>query len=401
MDAWTINTDFHERIIQCMWTYCRSWKLGVPVVPNSNRSSNSGRGWIGSVVLILLILVTAGVLAAWKLGSIHEAAVAAASHPEPMESITVAVAKSRDYQPSATSIGTVLALRSITLQNEIAGTVREVKLTPGQVVEAGDVLVALDVSVEEAELKAQQAQAALTETVLARYERAGQSQAVSLIEIDRARAERDVAVAQIARIKAIIDRKTIYAPFRARVGLADVHPGQYLNEGTDLTTLQGIEDPPATHVDFTAAQQVAAGLSGGDTVEVIVSSQSVPLEARIVAIDARVDQTTRNAMVRARMEGLQLPTPGASVRVRVPVGVSRTAVSVPVSALRRSPAGDHVFIIAPDKEGKPRAAIRPVKSGAMLGDEVLIIEGLQPDEQVAASGSFKLRPGVLVGISGS
>ena len=360
------------------------------------------RGWIGSIVLLAVIAVTGGVLAAWKYANLQESKAASASQPEPMESITVSRGTPREHRQTVTSIGTVLAIRSITLRNELAGTVREVKLTPGQIVEAGEVLVALDVSVEQAELKAQEAQAALTETVLDRYERAGQSQAVSLIEIDRARAERDVAVAQIARIKAIIDRKTIYAPFRARVGLADVHPGQYLNEGTELTTLQGIEDPPAAHVDFTVAQQVAAGLRVGDQVQVVANASQQAIEAKIVAVDARVDQTTRNALVRALIQGgPEMPAPGASVRVRVPVGMPRTAVSVPVSALRKSPAGDHVFVIAADPEGKLRASIRPVKSGPMLGDEVLIIEGLAPDEQVAASGSFKLRPGVLVGVGGS
>ena len=112
-------------------------------------------------------------------------------------------------------------------------------LTPGQIVDAGTVLVALDVSVEEAELKAQEAQAALAETMLGRMQRLSQNRVASETDVDRARAERDVALAQIARTRAVIARKTIRAPFRARVGMADVHPGQYLNEGTQLTTLAG------------------------------------------------------------------------------------------------------------------------------------------------------------------
>ena len=272
-------------------------------------------------------------------------------------------------------------------------------LTPGQVVEAGTVLVALDVSVEEAELKAQEAQAALAETLLRRVQRASESRAASEMEVDRARAERDVALAQIARIKAIIARKTIRAPFRARVGLADVHPGQYLNEGTQLTTLQGVDD--AAHVDFTVAQSGRGGPARrGDSVEVFAASDAAPTAARIVAIDARVDPTTRNAMVRARIERAgNGPAPGASVRVRVPVGPARTAVAVPVSALRKGPGGDHVFVIAPDQDGKTRAQLRPVESGAMLGDEILIHDGLRAGEQVAASGSFKLRDAVLVAVA--
>jgi membrane fusion protein, multidrug efflux system len=104
--------------------------------------------------------------------------------------------------------------------------------------------------------------------------------------------------------------------------------------------------------------------------------------------------------VRARIENAVLaPAPGASVRVRVPVGTARTALAIPVSALRKRPEGEHVFVIAPDQEGKPRAQMRNVESGTMLGDEVLILAGLSPGEQVAASGSFKLREMVLVAIA--
>src|SRR5688500_3526047 len=125
-------------------------------------------GWIGSVVLLSIVVGIAAGLGFWKYTTIQKAIAAGAGRPEPMESVSVAVAVEREHRRSTTAIGTVMALRSITLKNEVPGTVREVKLTPGETVEAGTVLVALDVSVEEAELKAQEAQLALAETVLAR-----------------------------------------------------------------------------------------------------------------------------------------------------------------------------------------------------------------------------------------
>jgi len=355
--------------------------------------------WAGSVVLPLMVLVIGFGLAAWKYDAIQEGQAASAKQPEPMETVTVAVAKEIEHRQSTTSIGTVLALRSITLKNEIAGTVREVHLTPGQVVEGGTVLVALDVSVEEAELKAQEAQAALAKTVLDRRKNLNQEMATTQEEVERARADLDVARAQITRTKAIIARKTIRAPFRALVGIADVHPGQYLNEGTLLTTLQGIDD--AAHVDFTVAQQVAADLRAGELVEVSAGT-SAPVTAKIVALDSRIDPATRNAVVRARIEGtVHMPSPGSSVRVRVPVGTPRKAVAVPVSALRKGPQGDQVFVITQDKDGRARAHVQQVESGAMFGDEIVIHAGLTAGEQVAASGSFKLREAALVSIAGA
>lgn len=357
------------------------------------------RGWIGSILLLATVVATAGSFAAWKYASIQESNAASANQPEPMESVTAAVATEVAHRPATTSIGTVLALRSITLRNELPGTVRHVRLTPGQLVEAGTVLVALDVSVEEAELKAQEAQAALAETVLGRLERLIEDRAVPQTDVDRARAEREVALAQIERTRAVIARKTIRAPFRARVGISDVHPGQYLNEGTQLTTLQGVDD--GLHVDFTVAQPVAAGLRVGHTVDIVTTGTSAATAARIVAVDARVDPTTRNATVRARIEGgLNAPRPGASVRVRVPVGPPLKAVAIPASALRKGPGGDHVFVLAPDKDAKTRAYARLVRAGPILRDEVLILEGLAAGELVAASGSFKLREAVLVAVAG-
>ena len=357
------------------------------------------RNWIGTVLLLALVLSTGLGLVAWKYESLQDSAAASATQPEPMESITVAAARQVDHRQTTTSIGTVLALRSVMLKNELAGTVREVRLTPGHIVEAGTLLVALDVSVEEAELKAQEAQAALAKAVLNRRQNLSQELATTQEEVDRARADLDIAQAQISRTRAIIAKKTIRAPFRARVGIADIHPGQYLNEGTLLTTLQGVGD--AVHVDFTVAQQIAANLRKGDGVELFVAGQASPIGARVVAIDARIDPTTRNAMVRARVDGSdQTPAPGASVRVQVPVGPSRMVIAVPVSALRKGAGGDQVFVIEPDKDGKTRAHARLVESGPMFGDEVVIHTGLSTNEIVAASGSFKLREGVLVAIAG-
>ena len=364
-----------------------------------SRSTHSVvRSHLRSLTLVGTLLVAATGLGAWKYNSVRAAEAASASQPEPTETVAAALAAARPHQESATAIGTVLANRSITLRNEVPGTVRHVGLRPGQIVDAGAVLVALDVSVETAELRAQEAQARLAQTSLDRVERMTSRGAASVMELDNARAERDVALAQVARTRALIARKTIRAPFRARVGMADVHLGQFLESGTELTTLQGVDG--AVHVDFAVSQSVAAGLRRGGTVRVISGATATELPARVVAVDARVDPTTRNAVVRAELPDVALlPAPGSSVRVQVPVGPARDAVVVPVSALRKGPGGDHVFVLAPSKDGKTRAQLRLVKAGPVLGDEIVVVDGLTAGERVAASGSFKLRDAALVAVA--
>ena len=354
------------------------------------------RSWIASLLLLFLVGGAGVILVAWKKNTLEAAAAASASQPEHSETVAPAMAVARDYRRTTTSIGTVIALRSITLHNELAGTVHSVNLVPGEIVEPGTVLIALDVAVEEAELQAQQAQAALAGNVLERMSKALEKAAASALDVDRARAERDIALAQVERIRAVIARKTIKAPFRARVGMADVHEGQFLREGTQLTTLQGLDDQ--AHVDFMVTQAVAAGLNAGDVVAVFPAGAKTPIDAKIVAVDARVDSNTRNAKVRVAIPDAQHgPAPGASVRVQVPVGPKLDVVTVPVSALRKGPAGDHVFVLA-EQDGKTRAQLRVVHSSTMLGDDVVILDGLKAGERVAAAGSFKLYPFALVNV---
>lgn len=356
--------------------------------------------WIISLTLVAALGAAGAGLALWKRADIRASESAAASMPEPAETVGAATAIEAEHRGTTLAVGTVLALRSVTLRNELAGTVVTTNLNPGKLVKEGDVLIALDISVEEAELRAQEAQVLLAETTLKRVERLAAENAVPVVDLDRARAERDVALAQVARTKAVMARKTIRAPFPARAGISDVHPGQYLEEGTELTTLQGVDE--AVHVDFTVTQNVAAGLKEGDTVEVFSTSSGTPLLAEIVALDSRVNPKSRSAVIRAKIQGSgNMPTPGSSVRVHVPVGAARKAVFVPVSALRRGPEGDHVFVIANDPQGHPRSQTRLVRGGPTKGDLVLIESGLKAGEQVAAAGSFKLREGALVALAAS
>jgi membrane fusion protein (multidrug efflux system) len=360
----------------------------------SSKTLSALRRGVSGFVLLALVLGSGVLLAAWKQNTNAEAATAAASQLEPVERVTLATASSRDHRETTTAIGTVLALRSITLKNEVSGTVVRASLEPGAIVDAGAVLVALDTSVEQAELRALSAQAKLAETMLERRQRLLQHGATTQDEVDQVSAQRDVAQAQSSRLRALIAKKTIRAPFRARVGLSDVHPGQYLDQGVELTTLQGVSDD--VHVDFSVAQGVAAGIRVGSSVEVR-TSQGQTLGAEVVAVDARVDRDTRSTTVRARLAaGPNGPAPGASVRVLVGVGESSKAVTIPVSALRKGPDGDHVWVVTPDPGGKLRAHERKLETGTVLGETVIVRRGLELGERIAAAGSFKLREGLRV-----
>jgi membrane fusion protein (multidrug efflux system) len=364
----------------------------------SSRTSTARKA-LGSL-LLLACLAGAGLgIYLWKGALVANAATAAAQQQEMPIVVGAAPVRTSQHARTTTAIGTVRALRSITLRNELPGTVRNVALTAGAIVDQGALLVELDVAVETAQLHALQAEARLAESMLGRMERALQSQGASAADVDRARAQHDMAVANVQRLEALIEQKRLRAPFRARVGLVDLHLGQYLEPGTPITTLQGVD--AAVHVDFAVPQEAAARLVVGQAVQVQKRGGEPVVAAQVVAIDARVDEATRNAWVRAELGGENLPQPGASVRVQVPIAAPAEVLVVPVSALRKSPAGDFVYVLAKDPQGALRARQRPVVGGPSLGDEVIVREGLQVGELVAAEGSFKLREGALVQVAGT
>tara|TARA_R110002096_G_scaffold36045_10_gene101129 strand:+ start:6102 stop:7256 length:1155 start_codon:yes stop_codon:yes gene_type:complete len=354
---------------------------------------------VGSIVAtVVLLIVVAGVtlgLIYIKGGKQEAAAAAAKATPEFSAAVVSAEVHLTPYTRIRTAIGTVRALRSIMLRNELAGTVRAVSLATGTVVEKGDLLVELDVAVEQAQLAALDAEARLAETMLGRMERALKQQGASAADVDRARAQRDMAVANVARLTALIEQKRLRAPFRATVGLVDLHVGQYLEPGTQIASLQGIDD--AVHIDFAVTQDVARSLTVGVPIDVIVTPGGTAVKAKITALDARVDANTRNTWIRAELRGVTpLPQPGASVRVSVPVAAEQEVAVVPVSALRRGPEGSSVWVLQ-DAGGQLRAQPRRVVSGASIGDQVIIESGLEVGELIAAEGSFKIKyPGMLV-----
>ena len=305
-----------------------------------------------------------------------------------MASVSTIVVESQSYQPTVSVTGTIVAARSIKLQNEVPGTVQSINLVPGQIVSPGDILVALDVSVEQAELAAIRAQVTLAAAVYDRVKELVDKGAASQEELDKASAEWNIAWARLAKIKAMIERKLIRAPFRAQVGLSDVHTGQYLDEGTTLTTLLGVSNE--VYVDFSVDQEVGASLDIGEKLRIRTSaSVEQALFAELIGMDPHVDPITQEVRVRARIHGQRF-IPGSAVQVAIPTGNPIAVLVLPASAVHKSEAGDHVYVVAPDPTGQLRAHRRSVSVAASSGDQVLITRGVDPGELVASTESATL-----------
>ena len=358
---------------------------------------------VGSVVIIAALATVVGGLMILKSRSNAKQAAMAAMMPEPTETVKAALAVEQPFQIVIGAVGTVVAKRHVILSNEIAGSITEVLFDSGQIVQAGQVLVRLDASVDKAELGALMADLKLATATFSRLSEAVKSGAASAQDIDSARANLERATAKIAELESRIAKRTLSAPFAARTGLRNVHPGGFLAEGAQIVALQGLDD--YVYVDFSLPQLQAAFLGVGSVVKlkpstlVIGEGIEADVPATVRAMDATVDLATRNMRIRAEApNAADVLKPGMFIEVRVPMGPARKVVTLPVTAIRKAPFGDQIFIIEPDaKDPKQmRARQRFVKVGANMGESVIIESGVKVGETVATDGSFKLREGVLV-----
>ncbi len=320
--------------------------------------------------------------------------------PEAPTFVKLAQAHPISFRQNSSAIGTLVAPQWITLSNEVAGTVTEVNLTPGAIAEAGTVLLKMDTSIEAAQLESAKAAAKMSRSKFARTQEAFRTGALTANEMDEAESEFTQSTSRIAELEAIIRKKTLIAPFRARVGLSDIHVGAYIPSGTKITSLQSAErDEDFLYVEFTMPQNVAHAVDVGQPVT-LYSGQTT-LTATISALDSHTDKVTRNRMARAKIESTpSFMKPGDSVKVAIEYGPEVHAVAIPAEALRRTPSGSQIFVATADDKGSLRAHQRTVQVIQTIGNEVAIFSGVQSGETVVTSGSFKLMESGLLQVAG-
>lgn len=352
--------------------------------------------WLTSVVGSVVVLTGVAALG-WGLYAIKQYQFAQmgaqAAPPETPNFVETRVAHPLSFRSTSTAIGTVIAPRSVLLSNEVPGTVVATNLTPGAIVESGTVLLQLDISIEQAQLEGAQAAATIARSRFERTREAYQSRALTELELEEAQTQVLQAEAKVAELRAVIAKKTLLAPFKARVGLSDTHQGQYLPSGTQITSLQSVDD--YLFVDFTMPQNVAPYVQPGQSINLI--AEEMHLTATILALDARTDKATRNITARAQISNAPaFLKPGDSVRIQIEYGDEIHAVAIPVEALRRTPEGALAFVAEDDGKGQLRATQRMVQVIKSIGNEVALTSGVKAGERVVTLGSFKLMPGSLI-----
>lgn len=347
---------------------------------------------------LALILVVGG-LVGIKVSQFKAMFAQSAHAAPPPASVATALVEKRTLSPSLATVGSITAVQGVTLNAEVAGTIRLIRFESGAEVKAGDVLVELDASVERAQLQAAQANLELAKVNLGSGRSLVGSGAIAKNQFSSLEAQAKGGEADVARLQALIAKKTIRAPFSGRTGLRQVNLGQFVGNGTEIVSLQSL-DP--VYVNFSLPQQRLAQVSVGASV--LVTSDVFPgerFEGSVSAIHPEFDATTRSIRARATLENPQGQLrPGMFAKLELMLPQVDDVLLVPATSITYAPYGDSVFVV--DTSKQPNTVQQKfVRIGASRGDFVVITQGLSAGETVVSSGSFKLRNGATVVINNS
>lgn len=353
---------------------------------------------------ILIALVGAALLVGSivyvKLGQFAVLGEAAENMVMPPTTVTAETISEAQWEQVIEATATVSAAQGVTVSAEAGGRVTEILFESDAIVEEGQALLQLDTSTEESQLASAEASAALARTELDRLRKLVEKKLSSQDAVDRASAQVKETLAQVGVIKALIQKKTVRAPFSGRLGLRQVDPGQILSVGDPVVALQML-DP--VYVDFSVPQQKLSDLKRDMKVRVFSdASPDENFEGKITAINLEVDPVTRNVQVRSQVSNPEekLRT-GMFVNVEVVLPETRQVLAVPATAVLFAPFGNSVFVIdeKPNEDsGETEKVLRQqfIKLGQSRGDFVDVTDGLKPGESIVTSGVFKLHSGMKV-----
>ncbi len=364
--------------------------------------------------MLLRLLLVLSMLAALVGGLAYlkyrqvAAEMAAFSQPVPPVAVSEVRVGSDSWQPRLDAIGSVRAVQGVMVNNEVPGQVDAIRFESGDQVIARQPLLQLDTTVDVADLAGLQATLELAQIKLERNTKLLRDRAVSQGDYDEISAQLSQARAAVAAKQALIEKKTIRAPFDGVLGIRQVNLGQYLPEGSAIVALEAL-DP--VFVDYRLPERNLSKLRAGQPVEVRVAAYPGQVfTGRIQAISPAVDQGTRNVQVRAQLRnsGDRL-RPGMFAKVGTLLPVRERVLTLPRRAVSFNTYGDSVFLIQeapaagdqrPDAEQRPQLVVsrKQITTGDVLGDLVEVAAGLAAGDRVVLAGHQKLRNGAGVQI---
>lgn len=352
-----------------------------------------------AIMLIAVGLVFGGIFGFQEFKAKMIAQVMA-SQGAPTQTVSTAAAEYQEWQPRLEAVGSLRAVNGADLALEVAGIVDEIHFNSGDDVEAGAPLLQLGADDDIAKLHSLEAAAELAQINYDRDKKQLKIQAVSQATLDTDAANLKNAKAQVAEQQAVVDKKSLRAPFAGHLGIRAVDLGQYLSAGTTIVTLQAL-DP--IYVDFTLPQQTLDEIKVGQPVAATIDTYPGQTFTGVIsAINPRVDASTRNLQLRATLANPDRKLlPGMYATVDIDTGAVQRYVTLPQTAITFTTYGDSVYVVG-DKgkgaNGQPQLVARQtfVTTGPKRGDQVAILSGVKPGDTVVSAGQIKLHDGAPI-----
>ncbi len=344
------------------------------------------------LVVVALLLIIFGSIAGYLY--VRFSALAEMDFQPPPVTVAASVAGMERWDSYLDAVGTIKAVRGVDLTSEENGEVIRINFKSGGRVKKGQLMVVLNDKVEQASLKSRKATLSFANLLFEHDQKLVKQQTISQIRFDRTKADLERAHAQVAEAEARLATKHIRAPFSGIAGICQIDVGDYVSPGTVIATLQ---DPDELEIDFTLPSQASPLLKPGLNIELRVAAHPEKVfHARLVAMDSKVDPSTRNLKVRAKIDVSEGLLPGMFAQLRIALDVEDDIVTVPETAVTYSLHGNTVFVIKQGEDGVLVSQPVIVSVGEARDGRISILSGLAPDTRVVTAGQNKLYRGAKV-----
>ncbi|KDM92419.1 efflux RND transporter periplasmic adaptor subunit [Photobacterium galatheae] len=353
--------------------------------------------WRAWIVMLIIVAALFGTLFTYKYMEIKGKMEYFANLPEPDFPVTVVDVKAIDWVPAIEAIGFIEPNQGVTITTEVSGVIKSLDFDSGMSVKQGQRLLGLDSDVEEANLKSSQARLPAAKAKYIRYQDLYKKGSISKEAFDDAQASYFSLMADIESLKATIDRRIINAPFSGEVGLRNVFLGQYIQPGTDIVRL---EDTSLMKLRFTIPQTELADIHIGQEVDIAIDAYpETNFQGKISAIEPAVNYQSGLVQVQADIPNNDgRLRSGMFARAHIILPTQENQVVLPQHAITYTLYGDNVYIVYKDDKGDMRVRQSVVKTGERKRDNIHVLDGVKPGDQVVTTGQVRLSNDVKIRI---
>ena len=376
-------------------------------------SRPSRRPWLRWLVWVLLILAIMGAVVWFYPRPESQPKTGGRSQFGAPTPVGVATVQKGDMPVTLTGLGTVTPLATVTVKTQINGYLTQVAFQEGQMVKKGDFLAQIDprpyqVALEQAEGQLAKDQALLKNaqldlvrynTLVAQNSVATQTRdtQVSLVAQDQASITTDQAQDDAQTLNLVYAH--IVSPVPGRVGLRQVDAGNYV-QTSDANGIVIVTQLQPISVIFTLPednlQAVLKQLHAGASLAATAYDRTGTTElgkGHLETVDNQIDTTTGTVKLRAIFDNEQeILFPNQFVNVQLLIDTLNNTNIIPTAAIQHGAPGVFVYVVKPDQT----AAVQQVKLGPGDGQQIAVLDGLQPGEKVVVDGSDRLRDGAKV-----